>query len=66
MKKTCYRDPVADVSLLQTGRDRFTVVYGKSVKAQLPYAGAAMEFGAVLMHHLACEGKLDNRERGDK
>lgn len=51
------------VTLIQTGLDRFTVTYGKQVKAGLSYAQAADEYGCCVMHALACAGKLDNRER---
>jgi hypothetical protein len=51
-----------DISLVQTGIDAFTVIYGKQVKKYLNYHDAALELGACIMHALACEGKLDNRE----
>lgn len=54
-----------DVTLIQTGIDRFTVTYGKQVKERLNYAQAAMEYGSCIMHALACDGKLDNREKRD-
>lgn len=64
-KKTeCFH--TGDVTLYQTGRDRFTVVYGKQVKKGLTYADAASELGACLMHQAACDGVLDNRERGER
>ena len=67
MKKTlCYSLPEAKISLEQTGLDRFTVTYFLQVKDQLNYSQAAHELGACIMHHLACEGKLDNRERGSR
>jgi len=54
------------VTLEQTGIDRFTVTYGKQVKSGLRYGQAATELGACIMHALACDGKLDNREKGEK
>ena len=54
------------IRLLQTGRDRFTVEYGKQVTKGLSYMEAAAEYGASIMHALACDGKLDNRERGER
>lgn len=54
------------VVLIQNGIDNFTVKYGKSVKAGLSYNKAALNLGASIMHALACEGKLDNREKGEK
>lgn len=54
------------ISLIQTGKDRFTVVYGKQTKKRLSYAQAAEEYGAAIMHALACDGKLDNREQGER
>jgi hypothetical protein len=62
----CHRDEACGVRLIQTGKDRFTVVYGKQVKADLNYAQAAAEYGRSVMHALACEGMLDNRERGER
>jgi len=66
-KRLCYEieDVAFGVRLLQTGVDRFTVEYGLQVKSGLNYAAAATELGACIMHALACDGKLDNRERGE-
>jgi hypothetical protein len=66
MKRICDRriDLEFPVSLIQTGVDRFTVTYGKQTKSGLDYAQAACEYGACVMHALACAGKLDNHERG--
>lgn len=50
------------IELRQQGRDRFSVRYGMQLKTGLDYNQAAIELGAALMHHAACEGKLDNRE----
>jgi len=48
------------------GRGNFSVHYGKQIKDRLTYGQAATEYGACIMHTLACDGKLDNRERGEK
>lgn len=67
-KTTCYEVTVAGftIRLIQTGIDRFTVQYGLQVKKRLTYEEAADELGECLMHALACEGKLDNREKGER
>lgn len=54
------------VTLQQRGKDNFTVRYGKRVEAELTYNEAATVFGAALMHQLACEGTLDNREKNER
>lgn len=56
----------AGIKVEQQGIDRFTVSYGLQVKKDLDYSQAAKELGCCIFHHLACEGVLDNRERGDK
>lgn len=68
MNRICDRrvDLAFPVSLVQTGVDRFTVTYGQQIKRGLNYGQAAAEYGACVMHALACEGKLDNRERGER
>jgi hypothetical protein len=69
MKKiTCHEitDLAFPIKLEQTGVDRFTVTYGKQVKKGLTYGAAAAEYGSCIMHALACEGRLDNRERGER
>jgi hypothetical protein len=63
MKKLCHKITELGVRLEQAGIDNFTVTYGKQVKSRLCYSDAALEYGACIMHALACEGKLDNRER---
>jgi len=64
---TCIKlDLAFPVSLIQTGRDRFTVTYGKQVKAGLTYGEAANELGGCIMHALACESKLDSRMKGER
>ena len=54
-----------DIALDQQGKDRFRVTYGQQVKAGLTYSQAATELGACIMHALACDGRLDNRARGE-
>jgi hypothetical protein len=53
------------IALIQNGVNRFTVKYGLQIKAKLTYSEAASELGACIMHALACDGKLDNREKGE-
>jgi len=53
------------VKVEQTGIDRFTVTYGLQVRKGLSYCDAAREFGECVFHALACDGKLDNREKGE-
>lgn len=53
------------VRLHQQGKDRFAVTYWLQTKDNLSYEDATHELGAAIMHALACEGKLDNRERGE-
>ncbi len=50
-------DPKAPawVAMVQTGCNKFTVIYGLQVKSGLDYTQAAFELGKCLMHHLACE-----------
>jgi len=59
-------DTKLSVGLFQDGIDSFTVVYGKQIKGKLTYGQAATELGACIMHSLACDGKLDNREKGER
>lgn len=56
---------IGEVELRQVGRDNFTVVYFLQVTDSLTYVQAATEYGACLMHQLACDSKLDNRMRGE-
>lgn len=67
MKTTLYHETTGlafPVQLSQDGKDQFTVRYGLQTKTDLTYAQAATEYGACIMHALACDGKIDNRERG--
>lgn len=59
----CHRIGDLGVRLIQNGIGNFTVVYGKQVRAGLDYSEAAYEYGRAIMHALACEGMLDNREK---
>ena len=54
------------IKLEQIGRDNFTVTYGAQVDSRLRYGEAAAKYGQAIMHALACEGRLDNRERGER
>lgn len=65
--RTCIelKDVAFPISLTQQGKDRFTVTYGRQVTSELTYAEAAYKLGCCIMHALACDGKLDNRERGE-
>jgi hypothetical protein len=61
--KVCYSQD--DIHLIQKGRDNFTVIYFLQVKTDLDYSQAAKELGACIMHNAACDGKLDNRGKGE-
>ncbi len=54
-----------DITLEQTGIDKFTVTYGKQVTKGLTYAQAACDLGECIMHSLVCENRLDNRLPGE-
>lgn len=65
-RKLVYFGKVAGygIALKQHGRDSFSVLYGKQIDGPgLKYADAAAKLGQAFMHALACEGKIDNRER---
>jgi hypothetical protein len=66
-KQLCFETEAAGfpIRLEQTGVDRFTVTYGKQIRRGLDYKRAALDLGAAIMHAAACEGKLDNREKGE-
>lgn len=68
MLRDCYRVEIGGmpITLTQTGKDRFTVTYWKQIHRGLTYDKAALDLGACIMHALACGGKLDNRERGER
>lgn len=67
-KTTCFELPemAFPIRLLQTGRDNFTVEYGKQIRSQLTYGAACTELGAAIMHALSCDGKVDNRQKGEQ
>lgn len=54
------------VTLQQRDKDNFLVRYGMQIDDGLTYSQACDMLGQALMHQLACEGKLDNRERGER
>jgi len=64
MKTTCITltDLAFPVTVVQTAKNRFTVTYGKQVKAGLSYSAAAREFGLCVFHALACDSQLDNEK----
>jgi hypothetical protein len=47
------------VILKQHRSKRFTVIYGKQIKKDLPYENAVNEYGSCVFHSLACVGLLD-------
>lgn len=47
-----------EIKLLQITKDSFCVTYGKQISVGLTYSQAAQELGECIMHALACEGKL--------
>lgn len=54
------------ISLVQVGKDNFVVRYGLQVDERLTYGQACAKLGQALMHNWACEGKLDNRMKGER
>ncbi len=50
------------ITLMQEGPDKFKVAYGKQFKDNLDYSQAAHELGCCIMHALACEGQIVQRE----
>jgi len=67
-RTTCIElsDTAYPIRLEQTGKDNFIVTYGLQVKDHLTYGQAAKELGCCIMHALACDGKLDNRAKGER
>lgn len=63
--KTCFRDEKLDITLLQHGKNDFSVRYGLQLKEKLTYSEAATKLGTCIMHALACDSKLDNRVPGE-
>lgn len=68
MKRQCWTTTIGGlpITLIQTGVDRFTVAYWKETNGGLTYAEACAKLGQAIMHALACDGKLDNREKGER
>ena len=67
--KLCHKafdTPWGPLQLEQRGKDSFRVTYGREVQDGLSYAYAARRYGEAIMHWLACEGKLDNRHKGER
>jgi hypothetical protein len=50
------------VELTQQGVNKFTVVYGRHVRAGLDYNRAAREYGECVMHAAACAGLLQDEK----
>lgn len=65
-KGLCFALHQGFIQLRQNGIDNFEVRYGKQVKTKLTYGEACAELGAVIMHSLACDGLIDNREKGEQ
>lgn len=51
-----------EIKLHQVVEDSFCVTYGKQTSVGLTYSQAAQELGECIMHALACEGKLLQRD----
>lgn len=67
--RTCFEHTIASnwvIKLEQRGKDNFRVSYGADVKDNLTHNAAALQLGAVIMHALACEDKLDNRRKHER
>ena len=66
-KKLCATFAIAGMPIMlhQEAKNRFTVTYWKQVTDGLTYSQAATKLGSCIMHALACEGRLDNRARGE-
>jgi len=67
-KSLCFKldEAAFTIKLYQYGKDNFEVIYGLQVDSGLTYGRAAAKLGAAIMHSLACEQKLDNREKGER
>jgi hypothetical protein len=61
-RKVCLeiKDLAFPIRLIQTGKERFTVQYGKQVDAGLDYMKAAHILGTDIFHALMCDGKIDD------
>jgi len=62
MRKLCdsRNDLAFPITLIQTGKNQFSVIYGEQEKHDLTYSDAAHEYGVCVMHALACDGKVIN------
>lgn len=47
------------VTLYQTSKTRFRVVYGLQQRAGLSYVDAAKEYGLCILHALTCAGTIE-------
>lgn len=65
-KGLCFALHQGFIQLRQNGIDNFEVRYGKQVNSKLCYAEACSALGSAIMHSLACDGLIDNREKGEK
>ena len=69
-RRKCFEIPATEIAfgigLYQLGVDRFEVVYGKQIHTDLTYGQGCDKLGQAIFHALACDGKLDNRERGER
>ncbi|MCB0711318.1 MAG: hypothetical protein KDD67_03205 [Ignavibacteriae bacterium] len=65
--KEVYRvkDGAFPLIIEQTGKDCFTVTYGRQVRQSLSYGDAAREFGYCLFHLMTCEGRLDDSDNDE-
>ena len=66
--KLCFKVEIAGlpITLEQLGKDSFRVTYWKQVHDRLTYHDASTDLGSCIMHALACDGKLDNRMKGER
>jgi len=58
--KLCDARPDLGVRLIQQSKNRFAVTYCLHVKTGMNYTQAATEYGACIMHALACGGLIEN------
>ena len=66
--KLCYEELglAFPIRLWQRGPDNFTVCYGLQVRKGLDYTSACTEIGSAILHALCCDGRADNRKRGER
>jgi hypothetical protein len=60
MRHVVYETELAGfpIKLEQSGKDRFTVIYGRQIDQDISYRLAAARLGEAMMHALTCEGKI--------